>query len=86
MASRQQLTPSASQGDGTVMDAASRQVVAKQLVAWCKDMVARLRELAARLEDLAPADACDILTRLQPHVDRSLAESDRILEAIDAET
>jgi len=49
-------------------------------------MVARLRELAARLEEVAPPDPYEVTMWLQPHVERSLAESDRILEAIDAET
>ena len=86
MATQQRLTPSTFQSYATAMCSASRQAVAEQLVAWCKEMVVSLRVLAVRLDELAPADACDIVRWFQPQVDHSLAESDRILEAIDAET
>ncbi len=80
------MTPTASRRYATDMDAAYREAVAPQLVAGCKEMVVRLRELAAQLEELAPPDAYEVMTWLQPHVDQSLAETNRILEAIDAKT
>jgi len=80
------LTASASWRYSTGMNAAFREAVAQQLVAGCREMVARLRELAARLKEVAPPDAYEVTMWLQPHVEQSLAESDRILEAIDAKT
>ena len=68
------------------MDATSREAVARQLVGGCKEMVVRLRELAARLDELAPPDALEVVTWLQPQVEKSLAETNRILEAIHAKT
>jgi hypothetical protein len=42
-------------------------------------IVTRLRELADRLEQLPVTDAYEVMAWLQPHVDQSLADSDRIL-------
>ena len=49
-------------------------------------MVACLRKLADRVERLKLPDAYEVMVWVQPHVEKLLFESDRILEAIDART
>jgi hypothetical protein len=48
-----------------------------------RELEGRLRGLAARLERISPKEAHDVMTLLQP---QRLAETNRILEAIDART
>lgn len=83
---QRQLTASTLWRYASGMDPASREAAAQQLAVLCRDMVTRLRDLAARLEGLAPPDAYDIMTWLRPQVGRLLAESERVLGAIDAKT
>ena len=66
------------------MDVTSREALARQLIAGCKEMGTRLRELAARLVELAPPDAHEVMAGVQLHVERVLAESDRVLGVIRA--
>jgi hypothetical protein len=66
------------------MDAMLNETALKQPEAGRKEMVVRLRGLAARVGQLPVAEAYEVMAWLQPHVDQSLAGSDRILEAIDA--
>ena len=61
------------------MDVTSREALARQLVAGCQEMGTRLRELAARFEELAPPDAHEVMAGVQLHVERVLAESNRVL-------
>ena len=45
-----------------------------------------LEKLGDRIEQLKIPDAYEVMTWLQAHIDQSLAESERILETIDAKT
>jgi len=48
-----------------------------------KEMVASLRKLADRIERLTPADAYEVMTWVQAHVEKLLVESERIIGAIE---
>ena len=48
-----------------------------------RNIEARLRGLARRLARISPKEAHDVMTLLQPQLP---AESNRVLQAIDAET
>ena len=48
-----------------------------------KELAASLRKLADRIEQLQVGDAYEAMAWVQPHVERLLAESERILGAIE---
>ena len=66
------------------MGATEGEAALRRLGQGQKEMVACLRKLADRVEQLTPADLYEVTVWVQPHVERLLAESERILGAIEA--
>jgi hypothetical protein len=58
-----------------------RKSILRRLDQGQKEMVASLRKLADRIGKLTPADPYEVTVWVQPHVERLLAEGERILEA-----
>jgi len=75
-----------SRGYASAMHATAPEAAIQKLEEGRKEMITRLRGVPARLDQLSVAESYEAMVWVQPHVEKLLAESDRILEAIDART